>query len=186
MYDRDFVFILNINNGEKTTYIFTIIVFRDGTVVGTTSTLRLGQPRITGLISANRGRVHSFYESVQTGSGIRPVSSSLGSERPSGVKRPMSKADNSSPSFAELKNKWSLTLPFVGVAGIGTTVPHSELITLFTSQKDGIMLVCACSFNSRDKAVPCSVISNHALVIVCPFQTTAAVEVSCVIITVCQ
>jgi len=124
-------------------------LFRNDTVVGTTCTIRLGQPRIPGSIPANRGRVLSFYESVQDGSGVRPVSSSLGSEGPSGVKRPMSKPDHSSPFMAELRNKWSCTytLPFDCVARIVTTVPYSELITLFTSQKDGIMLVSACSFN---------------------------------------
>jgi hypothetical protein len=78
----EFVFILNVNNGEKITYICTIILFRDGTVVGK-STLRLGQPRNPGSIPANKGRALFFYESVQTGSGFRPVSYSLGSESPS-------------------------------------------------------------------------------------------------------
>jgi len=149
LYDREFIFILNVNNGEKITYIFTIILFRDGTAVGTTYTIRLGQPRILGSIPTSTGRVLSFYQSVQTGSGVRPVSSSLGSESPSGVRRSMSKADHSSPFIAELRNKWSCTYtpPFDCVAGIGTTVPYSELITMFTSQKDGIMFVSACSFS---------------------------------------
>jgi len=188
LYDRVFVFMLNVNNGEKITYIFTIILFRDGTLLGTTSTLRLGQPRIPGSILANRGRVISFYDSDQTSSGVHPVSCSLGSEWPPDVKRPMSKADQSSPFIAELRNKCSCnyTPPFDCVAGIGTTVQYSELITLFTSQKDGIMLMSACSFSAWDKAMPCSLISNHALVTVCNFQTTAAVEVSGPIITLCQ
>lgn len=77
LYDRECVFMLSDNNGEKIAYIFTIILFRDGTVVGTTSMLRLGQLRIPGSIPAHRGRVISFCESVQTGFGVRPVSSSL-------------------------------------------------------------------------------------------------------------
>lgn len=124
-------------------------MFRDGTVVGATSTIRLGQRQISGSIPANRGMVLSFYENTQTGFGVRPVSSSLGSESPSGVKLPISKTDHSSPFIAGLRNKWTCTYtpPFDCVAGIGTTVPYSELITLFTSQKDGIMLVSACSFS---------------------------------------
>jgi hypothetical protein len=149
LYDKEFVFILHFNNGEKITYISKIILFRDDTVVGATSTIRLGQRQISGSIPASRGMVLSFYENAQTGSGVRPVSSSLGSESSSGVKQPMSKADHSSPFIAELRIKWSCTYTpqFDCVAGIGTTVPYSELITLFTSQKDGIMLVSACSFS---------------------------------------
>jgi len=179
---------LNVNNDEKKTYIFKVILFRDGTSVGITSTLRLGQPRIPGSIPVNIGSVIYFYDSVQTGCGFHPVSCSLGSECPPDVKRPISKADHSSPFIAELRNKWSCTYtpPFNCVAGIGTTVSYSELITLFTSQKDGIMLMSACSFSARDNAVPYTLISNHALVTVCLFQTTAAVEVSWAIITVCQ
>jgi hypothetical protein len=118
-------FVLNVNNGDKITYIFTVILFRDGAVGGTTSTLRLGQTRIPGSILANRGRVLYFYENFQTGSGIRPVSSSLSSESPSGFKRPMSKPDHSSPFIAEIMNKWicTYTPPFAGVAVIGITVP---------------------------------------------------------------
>jgi hypothetical protein len=89
LYDREFVFIVDVNNGEKITHIFTIILFRDGTVVGTPSTLRLGQPQIPGSIPANRDRILFFYESVQIGCALRPVSSLLGSESPSDIRRPV-------------------------------------------------------------------------------------------------
>jgi hypothetical protein len=115
----EFVFILNVNNGERITYICTIILFRDSTVVGT-SALRLGQPRNPGSIPANRVRDRFFYESVQTGCRVLPVSSSLGSESPSCW---------SHATHPQLLPIWGIkcscvsTLPFVCVAGIGTTVP---------------------------------------------------------------